>query len=137
MTKDESVKNIELAQLVVRHRLAADLTQRQAAKAAGVDSHTMNKLERGGYASPSPKTLIGVARALNIPLLEIFRAAGYLTPYDVIDIVRGYEPDAEPAPVLIEASSFDEERNRYIERLIEEHGLDYIEPYYEAPNPDH
>lgn len=137
MTKDESVKNIDLGRLVVRHRIAADLSQRQAAKAAGIDIHTMSKLERGGYASPSPKTLTGVARALNIPLLEIFRVAGYLSPYDVIDIVRGYEPGAEPAPALVEASSFDEERNRYIERLIEEHGLDYIEPEYEALNPDH
>jgi transcriptional regulator with XRE-family HTH domain len=137
MTKDESAKNIELGRLVVRHRLAADLSQRQAAKAAGVDIHTMNKLERGGYASPSPKTLTGVARALNIPLLELFRTAGYLTPYDVIDIVRGYQPSADPAPALVEESSFDDERNRFIERLIEEHGLDYVGPEYEALNPDH
>lgn len=137
MTKDESAKNIELGQLVARHRIAADLSQRQLAKAASVDIHTMSQLERGGYASPSPKTLTGIARALNIPVLEIFRAAGYLTPYDVIDMVRGYQPHAETVPAHVEGADFDEERNRFIERLIEEHGLEYIGPEYEALNSDH
>ena len=136
MTQDESAKNAELGRLVAGHRRAADLSQRQLAKAAQIDIHTMSKLERGGYASPSPKTLKGVARALNIPVLDLFRAAGYVTPYDVIDMVHSLRP-SELAQVQIDESSFDEEKSRYIERLIEEHGLDYVGPEYEALNPDH
>lgn len=136
MTQDESAKNAQLGDLVARHRKAADLSQRQLAKAADIDIHTMNKLERGGYASPSPKTLKGIARALNIPLLELFRAAGYVDPYDVIDMVQGFRPTSELAPVRVDASTFDAEKNRFIERLIEEHGLDYIGPEHAALNRD-
>lgn len=132
MTKDSNVKNIELGKLVARHRKAQGRSARDVARHAGIDIHTMSMLERGNYAAPSPLTLKGISKALGIPVLVLFRAAGYLSPYDLIDMVKHYKPEAEFAAVDdIEA------RNRYIEKLIEEHGLEDVEPGSELPPDDH
>jgi transcriptional regulator with XRE-family HTH domain len=119
MTTNSREINSALADLVSTQRKAQGRSARNVAREAGIDINTMVQLEKGTYASPSPITLKGVSKALGIPLLELFHAAGYVTPYDLIELVT-----APSAASLLEI----EARNRYIAELIEKHGLDYTEP---------
>lgn len=86
MTKETNGER--LGALVKYHRTTAGRTSREVARAAGVDIATFVRLEKGQYTSPSPITLKGVARALGIPKLELFSAAGYLTPQDLIEMAQ-------------------------------------------------
>lgn len=132
MTSDKRGTNTKLGELVAQHRKAQGRSARDVARQAGIDIHTMTKLEQGHYASPSPHTLRGVATALGVPLLELFRAAGYVTPYDLVELVT--HPSIEPALAEREAI---EARSRYIEQLIDKHGLDYTGPEYTDTLIDH
>lgn len=132
MTSDKRGNNTELGDLVAQHRQAQGRSARDVARRAGIDIHTMIKLEQGHYANPSPNTLRGVSAALGVPLLELFQAAGYVTPYDLIDLVT--HPSIEPALAEREAV---EARSRYIEQLIDKHGLDYTGPEYTDTLIDH
>lgn len=123
MTTNSRELNSALGDLVSSHRKVQGRSARNVAREAGIDIHTMVKLEKGTYASPSPITLKGVSKALGIPLLELFHAAGYVTPYDLVDLVTA--PSVEP--VLAEQDAIDA-RSRYIAELIEKHGLEYTEP---------
>lgn len=132
MTKASNSKNPDLGKLVAGHRKAQGRSARDVAREADIDIHTMTKLEQGHYASPSPVTLKRVGGALNIPILELFQAAGYLTPYDLVDLLT--HPRIEP--VLAEHAAI-EARSQYIAELIEKHGLDYIEPDNSDALTDH
>lgn len=120
MEQDSPTKNSELGTLVAKYRKAQGRTSRDVAREAKLDIHTVTMLERGGYASPSPHTLRAVSKALSIPLVELFQAAGYLSPYDLVEML--HSPVVEP--ILAEQDAL-EERSRYIAELIEKHGLDY------------
>lgn len=122
MTKPISAENHELGQLVARHRKAQGRSARDVAREAKIDIHTMTKLEQGHYASPSPITLKGVSGALGIPLLQLFQAAGYVTPYDLIDMAQY----AAKIPVFNEDQAAANER--YLNELIEKHGMEFDEP---------
>lgn len=132
MTSDKRGTNLNLGELVAQYRKAQGRSARDVARRAGIDIHTMTKLEQGFYANPSPNTLRGVSTALDIPLLDLFHAAGYVTPYDLLDLVT--HPAVEP--VLVEREAI-EARSRYIEQLIEKHGLDYTGPEYTDTLIDH
>lgn len=134
MERDAKAKNEGLGELVKRYRVAKDISGRKAAKLAGIDSHTMHMLEHGGYESPRPKTLRSIAKALDIPILDMFHAAGFLSPEDIVEMVRNFNP--ELALSTYEPMEIDEEKNRYIETQIEKFGLDYVGPEYEASNDD-
>ncbi|SIM79063.1 helix-turn-helix domain-containing protein [Mycobacteroides abscessus] len=130
MTTNSREFNSALGDLVSSHRKAQGRSARNVARDAGIDINTMVQLEKGTYASPSPITLKGVSKALGIPLLELFHAAGYVTPYDLVDLVTA--PSVES--LLAEQDAI-EARSRYIAELIEKHGLDYTEPGA-AGNPE-
>lgn len=132
MTSEFRDKNTELGDLVAQHRKSQGRSARDVARRAGIDIHTMTKLEQGYYASPSPITLRGVSTALGIPLLDLFRAAGYVTPYDLVDLIM--HPAVEP---VLEEREAIEARSRYIEKLIDKHGLDYTGPEYTDTVTDH
>lgn len=119
MTKDSSAKNTRLGDLVTSHRKAQGRSARDVAREAQIDIHTMTKLEKGHYASPSPLTLKGVARALGIPILELFDAAGYVTPFDLIEMARS----AAQSPLLADQQHA-HLANEYAYELIERYGLD-------------
>lgn len=109
-----------LGELVARHRRSQNRSARSVAREADIDIATMTRLEKGTYTSPSPITLKGLSRALGIPILELFHAAGYITPYDLmkmIDYVAG-QPAMQPVSV-------DDVRSQYLSKLIEDYGLDY------------
>jgi|SRR5665811_78653 len=109
-----------LGALVARHRHSQNRSARAVARDANIDIATMSRLEKGTYTSPSPITLKGLSRALGIPILELFHAAGYLTPYDLFTMVDyvGGQPAMQPASV-------EDVRSQYLSKLIEDYGLDY------------
>lgn len=109
----------QLGDLVAKYRKTQGRSAREVARAANIDIATMTRLEQGHYASPSPITLRGLADALGIPLLELFRVAQYVTPYDLIDMAQYASRNGELA---YEAVVSQEE---YLRRLIDEEGFDY------------
>lgn len=108
-----------LGSLVERHRKAARRTKRDVAREAGIDIATYIRLEQGRYASPSPITLKGVARALGIPVLELFAAAEYVTPHDLIEMAEYARTKTDLLPGEAENMLAD-----LIARTIEEHGIE-------------
>lgn len=108
----------ELGDLVAKYRKTQGRSAREVARDAGIDIATMTRLEQGHYSSPSPHTLRGLSKALGIPLLELFRVAGYVTPYDLVDMAKYANRNGELA---YEAVVSQEE---YLQRLIDE-GFDY------------
>lgn len=125
MASNKRGTKTELGDMVAKHRKAQGSSSRDVARRAGIDIHTMIGLEQGYYANPSPITLRGVSTALGIPLLDLFQAAGYVTPYDLLHLVT--HPAVEP--ILIEQEARDA-RSRYIEKLIDKHGLEYTGSEY-------
>ena len=125
MSSNKRGTKTELGEMVAKHRKAQGSSSRDVARRAGIDIHTMIGLEQGYYANPTPITLRGVSTALNIPILDLFHAAGYVTPYDVLHLVTN--PAVEP---ILEEQDAKEARSRYIEELIDKHGLDYTGPEY-------
>lgn len=55
------------------------LSLAQTAKAAGVSTAYVQKVERGEVSSPSPHKLRSLAKALEAPYWELMRLAGYAT----------------------------------------------------------
>ena len=108
----------QLGTLVAKYRKTQGRSAREVAREAGIDIATMTRLEQGHYASPSPHTLRGLSSALGIPLLELFRVAGYVTPYDLVDMAKHAQRNGE---LNYEAVVSQEE---YLKRLIDE-GFDY------------
>lgn len=122
-------KATKLGTLVQRHRRAQGRSARDVARSAGIDIATMTRLEKGVYRAPSPLTLKQLSQELGIPLLELFQAAEYVTPYDLVDMAEYVtnRPDLPPAYT-------EDLHSQYIAKLIEEHGLDYDGPV-NAPPP--
>lgn len=123
MNNNSGAKSATVGELVTKHRLAQGRSARNVARDAGIDISTMTKVERGFYASPSPLTLRAISKALSIPLLDLFSAAGYVTPYDLVELVT--TPTADQ--MLSDQAALDA-RDRYIAELIDKHGLEYNEP---------
>jgi transcriptional regulator with XRE-family HTH domain len=59
-----------------RLRQERDLSQERLATSAQVSSGYLSKLERGVYKQPSFEVLSRIATALQIPVAELYRAAG-------------------------------------------------------------
>jgi transcriptional regulator with XRE-family HTH domain len=71
----------KLGMYLHQQREVKGLSQRQLAAVSGVDQSTVNRIERGEFASPSPKTLKALADSLDLTLEEVWSLAGYdVTP---------------------------------------------------------
>lgn len=70
----------ELGRLVRQHRQQLGLSLEQVAKRSRLDKSSINRLERGLFAAPSPMTLQRVARALDADVEDYFALIGYFTP---------------------------------------------------------
>jgi transcriptional regulator with XRE-family HTH domain len=66
-----------------------------AARAFGVDDSMISKWRRG-LAGPDPKSLRRVAESLELPILEVLVAAGWITPEEA------GQPPAPPASEAVE-----------------------------------
>lgn len=95
------------------------LSIRKLASKSGIDSGGLTRLEHGKRRAPRPDKLKALATALEIPLADMFAMAGYTVPYDLPSMAPylraryGHLPEETLSAV-----------NGYLERLIDEHGLD-------------
>lgn len=64
-------------------RKAHGASIRGLAAQAGVDSGGLARLEHGNAGMPRPDTLYSIAKALEIPLADMFILAGYTMPEDL------------------------------------------------------
>jgi len=60
-----------------QQREAKGLSQRRLAVVSGVNQSSVNRIERGDFASPSPETLRALADALELSLDDVWNLAGY------------------------------------------------------------
>lgn len=56
------------------------LTTRQLAEKSGVNFATISRIEQGKFTAPSPAVLKAIARALYLPLADVYALADYLEP---------------------------------------------------------
>jgi transcriptional regulator with XRE-family HTH domain len=82
-----------------RAKLAGyDLDERgmtsRLAEASGIDSGQMSRAVRG-LAVPAIEGQRGLARALNIPVLDVLIASGYLRAEDITEALRAWQVAAE------------------------------------------
>jgi transcriptional regulator with XRE-family HTH domain len=69
---------------ILRHRREyLGMSMRQVSATAGVNVATMSVLEAGTNLSPLPDTLKDVARALGLPLRDLYVIADWLEPDDL------------------------------------------------------
>lgn len=95
-----------------------------AARAFGVDDSMVSKWRRG-LAEPDPKSLRRIAESLDLPILTVLIAAGYLTPEEA-----GQVPPVEVDPSEVPTMDLIEE----IRTRISGH-LDAIDPPPAGRNP--
>jgi transcriptional regulator with XRE-family HTH domain len=69
-------------QLIQRDMKPADLT-----RLSGIESGVLSNLINNKRSQPRVETCMAIAKALNIPLEEVYRAAGILPPKPDIDVV--------------------------------------------------
>jgi transcriptional regulator with XRE-family HTH domain len=70
-------KNPSLGDFVRARRESRGLDYYKAEQASGLDHTFWRKLEAGQYESPSPKSLQAIAKALRVPLEDLYALAGY------------------------------------------------------------
>ena len=66
-----------IGEYIRQAREAKGLSQRRLALDSGVNQSTVIRVERGDFLNPSPETLQSLARALELPLEEVWTIAGY------------------------------------------------------------
>src|SRR5688500_2826992 len=69
-----------LGQLLAAARNAAGLSYGKLERTTGITNATLYKLEQGSIATPNPTMLPLLARAPDIPLADLYAAAGYEQP---------------------------------------------------------
>jgi len=108
-----------LGEYIRRLRKQRKLSIRELATKSGIDNGGLTRLEHGRILSPRPDKLKALAKALEVPLADMFAMAGYTIPYDLPSMAPylharyGHLPEETLDAV-----------NDYLERLIDEHGLD-------------
>src|SRR4051794_24438496 len=79
--QNPNMKNEELGKLLKEHRLAAGLSIEALAKASGMEGSTVQRIETGQIAAPSPQNLQRLAAVLGTEVEDYFALAGYFTPH--------------------------------------------------------
>lgn len=119
--KEEQARR--LGEYVKKKRLERRMSNRQLSTAAGVDSGYISRLEQGAYQTPRPEKLRGIAKALKIPVADLFAMADYVMPYDLPNFgpyLRAKYGDLPEETV----SALD----TYFERITADHGLELTGP---------
>lgn len=73
-------KNPTLGKYVRDRRESRSLDYYQAAARSGLNHTFWRKLEDGQYEAPSPRSLLAIARALEVPIEDLYALAGYDIP---------------------------------------------------------
>jgi len=124
--KEEQARR--LGEYIKKQRTEKGMGGRELAREAGVDTAYIVRLEKGHYHSPRPDTLRGIAKALGIPLADLFAMADYVMPYDLPNFgpyLRAKYGDLPEETVAALDSYFD--------RITADHGIDLTGP---APGED-
>jgi transcriptional regulator with XRE-family HTH domain len=75
-----TARSKRLGRLIKKNRLERGLTLRAAADQIGYDHSYLGRLEAGDYESPAPKLLKNIAKALGIPIEDLYALSGYEVP---------------------------------------------------------
>jgi transcriptional regulator with XRE-family HTH domain len=127
----------QLGDYLRKHREAKGLSQRRLAGLSGLNQPTVIRIERGDFLSPGPDKLKALAKALDLPLTDVWSMAGYgldselpspmpflrakyrdlpedemdsLTA-DVADVLRQHGIDPDGRPVSDEDENVNEQAN--------------------------
>lgn len=73
----------QLGEYIRQLRIGHTASIRGLADRAGIDSSGLTRLESGHVRNPRPGTLSALARALDVPLADLFARAGYTTPHEL------------------------------------------------------
>lgn len=95
------------------------LSSRALARAVGVNDATIVRIEQGAIEAPRPNVLSAIARALELPLSDVFAMADYVTPKDLptfAPYLRAKYGELPPAAVDQLQQSF--------ERIAKQYGYD-------------
>ncbi|HHY75837.1 MAG TPA: helix-turn-helix transcriptional regulator [Firmicutes bacterium] len=66
-----------IAEMVKRRRIELGMSQRQLAAVSGLSNSEISRIESGERKSPSPKVLLALASALDIPYEVLMQEAGH------------------------------------------------------------
>jgi transcriptional regulator with XRE-family HTH domain len=107
----------QLGQLLSARRIEMGLSMRQLAREIGGNMSTISVIEAGTNLSPTPETLKAIARALQLPISDLFVIADWL-PADELPTLKPY--------LRAKYHHLDEtaiaELARYADRLTKRHG---------------
>lgn len=116
MTQDQMHR---FAAYMTRLRKEQKLSIRGLADKAGMDSGALTRIEQGKVHTPRPETLRSLASALQVPLADLFLAAGYAIPYDLPSMTPYLQARYGHLPEETLAAA-----NDYFTRLVGEHDVD-------------
>ena len=79
----KKMENInELGDLISLKRQELGLSARELSRRAGLNSTTINRIEKGEFTHPSPDALKTIAKAIEVPAETLYVLAGWLQPSD-------------------------------------------------------
>lgn len=107
-----------LGQLIQQTRQSKQLSLRRLGSMSGVPYRTIDRIERGEIARPRPDVLTALARALVIPIADVYAIVHYSAPHDLPSFapyLRVRYRDLSPSAI--------DELTRYFERLADRDGV--------------
>ena len=72
-----------LGAFIKQARQAKGLSSHQLARAIGLAQSNIVRIEQGGIAEPKPGILAALAPVLDVPLADLYEAAGYVQPTEL------------------------------------------------------
>lgn len=114
---EERQSGQEFGEYLHRLRLERRIGIRELARRTELDASNLARMEKG-ERKPRPDTLKTLSSVFDVPLADLFAAAGFITPSDLpsmstyLRICYSDLPDQAVASI-----------DEYIQRLINEHGL--------------
>lgn len=125
---DTPTNSSALGPLIRQGRAAKQLSIRSLAEKANIPRSTLFDIELGKVATPHPMALQSLARTLDLPLTDVYAAAGYTEPEGLPSFtpyLRSKYGDLPPDARAELATSF--------ERIAKKYGYDASGP---APGED-
>ena len=119
----------QLSYLLRTRRLELGQRLEDVASRAGVDVAGLSRAENGKKV-PAPETLAALASALELPLADLYEAAGYPLPQE-LPTLRPYLRRAYGIP-----EEAVQEIEQYLERIAAEYGTVSAPRYGEDEQPD-
>lgn len=107
-----------LGELVAIHRRKKHMSMDAVAEAAGIDTSTYLRIEKGQHKTPRTRVLKAIARVLNIPILKLLQAAGHVGPEDLFEWI-----DSQVESEILDEEKAQEIRNKTVTQLIEMYGI--------------